>query len=53
MTKYEQPLQVASYTKTTDSDTEEAKYMIKIRKLAKFMVGFGDIEHSNDRQRPQ
>ena len=37
MMKYEQPLQVARYTKTTGSDTEEAKYMIKIREFAKFM----------------
>ncbi|KAH8582251.1 26S protease regulatory subunit 7 [Cryptosporidium sp. chipmunk genotype I] len=38
----EQPLQVARCTKIIDAGTEEAKYMINIKQMAKYVVGLGD-----------
>eukprot|EP00033_Pygsuia_biforma_P000883 GCRY01001022.1.p1 GENE.GCRY01001022.1~~GCRY01001022.1.p1 ORF type:complete len:468 (+),score=109.08 GCRY01001022.1:116-1405(+) len=37
----EQPLQVARCTKIIDKDTDDAKYMIKVQQIAKFVVGLG------------
>lgn len=37
----EQPLQVARCTKIIDPGTENAKYMISIKQMAKFVVGLG------------
>eukprot|EP00828_Plagiopyla_frontata_P046904 TRINITY_DN850_c0_g1_i1.p1 TRINITY_DN850_c0_g1~~TRINITY_DN850_c0_g1_i1.p1 ORF type:complete len:429 (-),score=82.87 TRINITY_DN850_c0_g1_i1:80-1366(-) len=37
----EQPLQVARCTKIIDPNTENAKYMISIKQMAKFVVGLG------------
>ena len=42
MMQQEQPLQVARCTKIIDADTEEPKYMITIRQMAKFVVGLGE-----------
>ena len=42
MMQQEQPLQVARCTKIIDGDTEEPKYMITIRQMAKFVVGLGE-----------
>jgi len=38
----EQPLQVARCTKIVDPGTEDAKYMINVRQIAKYVVGLGD-----------
>jgi 26S proteasome regulatory subunit T1 len=38
----EQPLQVARCTKIIDAGTENAKYIINIKQIAKFVVGLGD-----------
>jgi 26S proteasome regulatory subunit T1 len=38
----EQPLQVARCTKIIAPNTDDAKYMINIRQMAKFVVGLGD-----------
>lgn len=38
----EQPLQVARCTKIIDAGTDEAKYMINIKQMAKYVVGLGD-----------
>ncbi|KAH8741191.1 26S proteasome regulatory subunit 7 (RPT1)-like AAA atpase [Cryptosporidium ryanae] len=38
----EQPLQVARCTKIIDPGTEEAKYVINIKQMAKYVVGLGD-----------
>eukprot|EP00276_Gloeochaete_wittrockiana_P021689 CAMPEP_0184335818 /NCGR_PEP_ID=MMETSP1089-20130417/4318_1 /TAXON_ID=38269 ORGANISM="Gloeochaete wittrockiana, Strain SAG46.84" /NCGR_SAMPLE_ID=MMETSP1089 /ASSEMBLY_ACC=CAM_ASM_000445 /LENGTH=415 /DNA_ID=CAMNT_0026660665 /DNA_START=30 /DNA_END=1273 /DNA_ORIENTATION=+ len=38
----EQPLQVARCTKIIDAGTENAKYMINLKQIAKFVVGLGD-----------
>jgi len=38
----EQPLQVARCTKIIDADTENAKYMINVKQIAKFVVALGD-----------
>lgn len=38
----EQPLQVARCTKIINPGTEEAKYMINVRRIAKYVVGLGD-----------
>ena len=52
MMQEEQPLQVARCTKIIDAETEDAKYMINIKQMAKFVVGLGekvaptDIEES-------
>jgi len=38
----EQPLQVARCTKIIDAGTEDAKYMINLKQIAKFVVGLGE-----------
>eukprot|EP00184_Porphyridium_aerugineum_P007961 CAMPEP_0184691820 /NCGR_PEP_ID=MMETSP0313-20130426/547_1 /TAXON_ID=2792 /ORGANISM="Porphyridium aerugineum, Strain SAG 1380-2" /LENGTH=432 /DNA_ID=CAMNT_0027149585 /DNA_START=87 /DNA_END=1385 /DNA_ORIENTATION=+ len=38
----EQPLQVARCTKIMDAGTEEAKYMINVKQIAKYVVGLGE-----------
>lgn len=38
----EQPLQVARCTKIIEPNTENAKYVINIKQIAKFVVGLGD-----------
>lgn len=38
----EQPLQVARCTKIINENSDDAKYMINIRQIAKFVVGLGD-----------
>jgi len=40
--KEEQPLQIARCTKIIDKGTEDAKYMINIKQIAKFVVGLAD-----------
>jgi 26S proteasome regulatory subunit T1 len=42
MMQEEQPLQVARCTKIIDAGTEEAKYIINVKQIAKFVVGLGD-----------
>jgi len=42
MMKEEQPLQVARCTKIINAGTEEAKYVIHVKQMAKFVVGLGD-----------
>jgi len=37
----EQPLQVARCTKIISANTDEAKYMINVKQIAKFVVGLG------------
>merc|ERR1712195_245341 len=38
----EQPLQVARCTKIINSDTDDAKYMINVKQIAKFVVALGE-----------
>jgi len=38
----EQPLQVARCTKIINPNTEDAKYMINVKQIAKFVVGLGE-----------
>mmetsp|Transcript_835 Transcript_835/g.1575 ORF Transcript_835/g.1575 Transcript_835/m.1575 type:complete len:428 (-) Transcript_835:510-1793(-) len=38
----EQPLQVARCTKILDPGTEDAKYMINVKQIAKYVVGLGE-----------
>merc|ERR1711935_117559 len=38
----EQPLQVARCTKIINADTDDAKYMISIKQIAKFVVALGE-----------
>eukprot|EP01091_Cochliopodium_minus_P011046 TRINITY_DN3067_c0_g1_i1.p1 TRINITY_DN3067_c0_g1~~TRINITY_DN3067_c0_g1_i1.p1 ORF type:complete len:426 (+),score=137.92 TRINITY_DN3067_c0_g1_i1:16-1293(+) len=38
----EAPLQVARCTKIINGDTEDAKYLINIKQIAKYVVGLGD-----------
>ena len=38
----EQPLQVARCTKILNAGQEDAKYMINVKQIAKFVVGLGD-----------
>merc|ERR1719515_549194 len=38
----EQPLQVARCTKIIEPDTEDAKYVINVKQIAKFVVALGD-----------
>lgn len=38
----EQPLQVARCTKIINPGTEDAKYMINMRQIAKYVVGLAD-----------
>jgi len=42
MMQEEQPLQVARCTKIISPNTEDAKYVINVRQIAKFVVGLGD-----------
>lgn len=42
MMQEEQPLQVARCTKIIDPDKSDAKYVIHIKQIAKFVVGLGD-----------
>jgi len=48
MMKQEQPLQVARCTKIIDPDTDDTKYVIKIREFAKFVVGLGEKVSATD-----
>lgn len=38
----EQPLQVARCTKIINAGTEDAKYIITVKQIAKFVVGLGE-----------
>ncbi|KAA8494535.1 26S protease regulatory subunit 7B [Porphyridium purpureum] len=38
----EQPLQVARCTKIIDANTDDAKYMINVKQIAKYVVGLGE-----------
>lgn len=42
MMQEEQPLQVARCTKIIDAGTDDAKYIINVKQIAKFVVGLGD-----------
>ncbi len=42
MMQEEQPLQVARCTKIINAGTEEAKYIINVKQIAKFVVGLGE-----------
>jgi len=42
MMQEEQPLQVARCTKIINAGTEDAKYVINVKQIAKFVVGLGD-----------
>lgn len=42
MMQEEQPLQVARCTKIIDAGTDEAKYVINVKQIAKFVVGLGE-----------
>lgn len=42
MMQEEQPLQVARCTKIMNPNTDDTKYVINIRQIAKFVVGLGD-----------
>ena len=42
MMKEEQPLQVARCTKIINANTDDAKYVIHVKQMAKFVVGLGD-----------
>jgi 26S proteasome regulatory subunit T1 len=42
MMQKEQPLQVARCTKILNAGTEDAKYMINVKQIAKFVVGLAD-----------
>src|SRR5690348_16583159 len=42
MMQSEQPLQVARCTKIINPGTEDAKYMINVRQIAKYVVGLGE-----------
>eukprot|EP00455_Lapot_gusevi_P049817 TRINITY_DN712_c0_g1_i1.p1 TRINITY_DN712_c0_g1~~TRINITY_DN712_c0_g1_i1.p1 ORF type:complete len:426 (-),score=134.65 TRINITY_DN712_c0_g1_i1:72-1349(-) len=42
MMQSEQPLQVARNTKIINADSEDAKYVINIRQIAKYVVGLGE-----------
>ncbi len=42
MMQEENPLQVARCTKIINPNTEDAKYLINIRQIAKFVVGLGE-----------
>mmetsp|Transcript_7404 Transcript_7404/g.20157 ORF Transcript_7404/g.20157 Transcript_7404/m.20157 type:complete len:434 (+) Transcript_7404:50-1351(+) len=42
MMQEEQPLQVARCTKIINPNTDDAKYVINVRQIAKFVVGLGD-----------
>ena len=42
MMQEEQPLQVARCTKIINANTDDAKYVINVKQIAKFVVGLGD-----------
>lgn len=42
MLQEEQPLQVARCTKIINAGTDDAKYVINVKQIAKFVVGLGD-----------
>lgn len=42
MMQEEQPLQVSRCTKIINAGTEDAKYVINVKQIAKFVVGLGD-----------
>jgi len=42
MQQEEQPLQVARCTKIINPGKEDAKYIINVKQIAKFVVGLGD-----------
>ncbi|CAD52250.2 26S protease regulatory subunit 7 [Plasmodium falciparum NF54] len=42
MLNEEQPLQVARCTKIINADTDQTKYIINVKQIAKFVVGLGD-----------
>ena len=42
MLNEQQPLQVAHCTKIIDAGTPDAKYMINVKQIAKFVVALGD-----------
>ncbi|KAK6916971.1 AAA ATPase, AAA+ lid domain, partial [Dillenia turbinata] len=42
MMQEEQPLQVARCTKIINQNSEDAKYVINVKQIAKFVVGLGD-----------
>ena len=42
MLSQQQPLQVAHCTKIIDAGTPDAKYMINVKQIAKFVVALGD-----------
>jgi len=42
MMQEEQPLQVARCTKIISPNTDDAKYVINVKQIAKFVVGLGD-----------
>lgn len=42
MMQEEQPLQVARCTKIINPNTDDAKYVINVKQIAKFVVGLGD-----------
>jgi len=42
MMQEEQPLQVARCTKIINANTDDAKYVINVKQIAKFVVGLGE-----------
>lgn len=48
MMQEEQPLQVARCTKIIDPGTDDAKYLINIKQIAKFVVGLGEKVAATD-----
>ncbi|XP_058083329.1 26S proteasome regulatory subunit 7-like isoform X1 [Magnolia sinica] len=42
MMQEEQPLEVARCTKIINQNSKEAKYVINVKQIAKFVVGLGD-----------
>jgi 26S proteasome regulatory subunit T1 len=48
MLQEEQPLQVARCTKIINPNTDDAKYIINIRQIAKFVVGLGEKASPTD-----
>ncbi|KAM3379970.1 hypothetical protein P3S68_005543 [Capsicum galapagoense] len=48
MMQEEQPLQVARCTKIISPNTEDAKYVINVKQIAKFVVGLGDKVSPSD-----
>ena len=48
MLQEEQPLQVARCTKIISPNTDETKYVINIRQIAKFVVGLGEKASPTD-----